>query len=382
MKIERFDAVDARSGMREINAKYGDDVLIISNSRLADKNRFVIAVNHTPPKPAPKAASAKVEACDDNALQALTLLMSSQFETLERDLKQLRRNQASLYLLTQGKNAASEASEQKLVQLLANSTVPVNLLSRMQKITARCANEVEIVQAIRIFLSRQLPGATELPDAPTAHILTGAPGVGKTLAAIKLCATINARDGKSALVVGYKYSKHGARAQLQILGEEAGVHVDHASDSATLLSIINRYIGVSSVIIDVPGNFPASELEELRQCLPSALFHLVMAKDHHQHDSHYLTNEPAFKFASAIITRLDCNGSYWPLIHSLMEHKMPLLFGGHSASVSQPLLRLAPKMLIKEVIRSMKIKRTTTSKTATIIPPPDHGYHLSRHTQV
>lgn len=382
MKIERFDAIDARTGMREINAKYGDDVLIISNSRLAGKNRFVIAVNDTP-VPEAEPVVVRGDSQDAEALHALTLLMTTRFESLQRDLMQVRRNQASLYLLTQGKNAAATASEHKLMRLLANSTVPVNLLHRLQKITARCTKDSEIIQAVRIFLTRQLPGSAVLPDTPTTHILIGTPGVGKTLSAIRMGATLNVSGNKSTVVVGYKFSKDGARAQLQILGEKAGVRVDHANDSATLLSIINRHIGASSVIVDVPGNLPASELANLKQCLPSAMFHLVMAKDNSEHELQFFTTKSGLTLTSAIITRLDCKGAYWPLVHSLMEHKIPLLFGAHSADAYQPFVRLDKKMIIKEVIRSMMTNSARAhNKHADIVAPAREQRFPYKQTQV
>ena len=50
MRIERFDAVDATRGMREINARYGDDALIIANSRIGGKSQFVIAIDTPDPQ--------------------------------------------------------------------------------------------------------------------------------------------------------------------------------------------------------------------------------------------------------------------------------------------------------------------------------------------
>lgn len=368
MKIERFDAIDARSGMREINAKYGDDVLIISNSRLAGKNRFVIAVNDTAtPMPDATAVKTKADRQDSAALKELQRLMDSRFESLKGDLMLVRRNQASLYHLTQGKNTAAAASEHKLLQLLANTTVPVNLLHRLQKITARCSKQSDIVQAVRIFLSRQLPETVMLADTPTTHILVGSHGVGKSLSAMRMGAMINAQADKSAVVVGYKSTKDGARAQLQILGEKAGVRIDFANDCETLLSIINRHMGASSVIVDVPGDLPASELYNLSQCLPLAEFHLVMAKDNNQHDLQFCKKEYGLTFSSAIITRMDCQGAYWPLIHSLMEHKIPLLFGGHSASVHQPFVSLDKKLLVKEAVHSMMLNSANDQNTTASI---------------
>lgn len=377
MKIERFDAIDARTGMREINAKYGDDVLIISNSRLAGKNRFVIAVNDTP-APIPEAEPAVISggSQDTEALNALAMLMTTRFESLQRDLAQVRRNQASLYHLTQGENANAAAAEHKVMKLLANSTLPVNLLHRLQKITARCTQDTEIIQAVRIFLTHQLPGSAVLADTPTTHILVGTPGAGKTLSAIRMGAALNNSRNKSAVVVGYKLSQDGAQAQLQKLGEKAGVPVDYANDSATLLSIINRHIGASSVIVDVPGNLPASELVNLKKCLPSAMFHLVMAKDNNQQELHFFTTMSGLTLTSAIITRLDCKGEYWPLIHSLMEHKIPLLFGAHSADICQAFVSMDKKMIVKEVIRSMMTNIANADNDHAKIGAPEHEQRL------
>jgi flagellar biosynthesis GTPase FlhF len=371
MRIERFDAIDARNGMREINAKYGDDVLIISNSRLAGKNRFVIAVNiASAPTPDADPVIVRGDSADAAAINALTLLMTTRFESLQRDLEQVRLNQESLFLLTQDENANAAASEHKVMKLLANSTLPVNLLLRLQKITARCTQDTEIIQAVRIFLRRQLPGSVVLADTPTTHILVGTAGVGKTLSAIRMGATLNSSINKSAVVVGYKLSQDGAQAQLQKLGEKAGVPVDYANDPAALLNIINRHIGTSSVIVDVPGNLPTSELANLKKCLPSAMFHLVMAKDNNQQELQFFTTTSGLTLSSAIITRLDCKGGYWPLIHSLMEHKIPLLFGAHSADACHPFVSLDKKMIIEQAIRSMMTNSARVhTKHANIVAP-------------
>ena len=149
MRIERFDAVDATRGMREINARYGDDALIIANSRIGGKSQFVIAIDTPDPQRPVFTAEALVREFgkavsdrsapvqSDNLLESLALsdlgaLMSAGFDELKKQIEQvhLQPMRDSDPFLSP-RSSHGEASLRRLMRLLSGCAVPVDLLQML-----------------------------------------------------------------------------------------------------------------------------------------------------------------------------------------------------------------------------------------------------------
>jgi|GEM_PF-1316262 len=374
MRIERFDAVDASRGIRDINAKYGDDVLIIARSRVAGKIQFVIAVDteQRPPKrftpeslvmdfggantaataPAPSENPADTDA---HTLPALAALISAGFRDLKSQLDELRHPPARSPGHVSGQRVSvGELSLSRLVRLMSGSTVPIALLQTLSGVTAGCTHDIECITAIRAWLQTKLRETPALEKLPTVHFLVGAPGVGKTLQGMRLAATLN-RTGEqgNAVFVSYKPAHEGALSSAAAIGQALEVHSLQAGDFPALVSLVNEHISTGSLVVELPANLHTSELLRLQQRLPSAAFHLVIATDRHVNAVDYVAAGKAVKFSSAMISGIDYQGVSWNTIHALIENDVPLMWGSHSSNVEQPLLLLEKSSIIDDVMRAM-----------------------------
>jgi hypothetical protein len=103
----------------------------------------------------------------------------------------------------------------------------------------------------------------------------------------------------------------------------------------------------------LPGHLHASELLRLQQRLPSAQFHLVLAADSQANLAHYVTRDGALTFSDVLLTRLDSQQTYWPLIHALIHYDVPLTLGSYSGGIGQSLVLIDKFSILDEILRGM-----------------------------
>jgi flagellar biosynthesis GTPase FlhF len=385
MRIERFEALDASRGMREINARYGDDVLIIANSRTGGKNQFVIAIDNPEQRrepqldqhrpvytaealvkefsktlaggsvPAPSQAVALQTVPDMPGLSDLAALMSAGFDELKKQIEQVNRQQLpAAQVLPSLPASQGETSLLRLMRLLSGCAVPVDLLRMLADVTADCDDDMTCVSVLRSWLCARLPDTQPLTDVRGVHCLVGAPGVGKTAAGIRLAAKLGRDNAQPpALFVAYKLTHERDLGSLQAMAEKAGVQVLPADDFSALVTLINEHISSAGLVIELPGHLHASELLRLQQRLPSAQFHLVLAADSQANLAHYVTRDGALTFSDVLLTRLDSQQTYWPLIHALIHYDVPLTLGSYSGGIGQSLVLIDKFSILDEILRGM-----------------------------
>ncbi len=381
MRIERFDAVDASRGMREINTKYGDDVLIIANTRVDGKIQFVIAIDTEvrPPKlftpeslvedfsGASASPGKQADLPDEPAppepislrdSQDLVALMNAGFGDIKSLLEELRQQQSKpLPQIARRVTGAADNAALRLMRLFAGNTLPLDLLQSWVGVTSACAEDAECVAAIRSWLNGKLRDAPPFARQPGVHFLVGAHGVGKTVNGLRLAARLShGQTAPAALFVPYKLANEATLSSIRIMGQRAGVNSLPAPDFPALVTLINEHISRCSLVIELPANLHASELLRLQQRLPSAFFHLVIAADSQVNDLQYVTREGSLTFSSALITRIDYQSVHWPLIHTLIRNDVPVMLGSHSGSVEQPLVDMDKSSIIDDAIRGISDK--------------------------
>lgn len=376
MRIERLEAEDTKSGLRELAQRFGDDVLIIANTRQTGKNHFVFAVDDTPvasaglwleDEPAltitPQASAARfVAAAEEPAansglaqatapalataalagVQELSLLMKTEFESLRRALRETHNSPS--------RDSAPEGFQ--LSEHLEEAAISARLMKKMQALTAHCTCTSDARQLLQEFLLENLPASTQLPPEPGVHFLVGQAGVGKTVNAFRLASHLQ-EQGRQALVVGYKPTRDGTWTQLQLLGAKRGIDVYQAAEWTMLLSIINEHMGHASLIVELPSTLDFTELQRLQNDLTFANFHLLVAKDTASTSSRGFRQGTGLSFASTWITRLDSPGACWPLVETLLETRTPLLFAGAGPLPASPLITLDKRMLAEEVLKEI-----------------------------
>jgi len=363
MQIIKIDAPNSKIGMKEISETYGDNVLILSNSRVAGKSQIVIAAdeNSRPAAPlqapriapiesapSPEAVFASTQSFlqglsgsgESQLIKDLTALIKTEFEGVQKHLLEI-------------KHSAQTRPDNELSALLDDSAIPASLMRKLLQETAGCQSAAQITDSLEQFLEANLPANARLTGRPEVHVLAGNHGSGKTLCAVRLAARINAECQHPAIVVSYKAYKDGAWAQLQLLGAKTGVDVYRANDIGTLVTIANENIDHSSVIIELPSSNSMDEALLLNQELPFARFHMVVPCDSYGTALSRMLKTSQLRFSSVLITRLDCH-VYWPLISFLLEQKLPLLFGCASPDIAQPLIDIDKSILTDAVLLELR----------------------------
>jgi len=378
MQLIKIIALNSKIAMKEISEKYGENVLMLSNSRVAGKTQIVIAADENNRLPAahlnaPRVAHRESASEPDTVFasnQSATQVISGPSESqLIKDLTSLIKIELEAVKkhLLEIKHSSQTRPDNELSALLNDSMIPASLMCKLAQETTGCRTATQMIDSLEQFLDTNLPSNARLTGRPEVHVLAGNHGSGKTLCAVRLAAKINADCQHPAIVVSYKAYKEGAWAQLQLLGAKAGIDVYRANDIDTLVTIANENIDHSSVIIELPSSNSVDEALLLNQELPIARFHMVVACDSYGAATSNILKTSQLRFSSVLVTRLDYRGVYWPLISFLLEQKLPLLFGCASPDVAQPLIEINKSILTDAVLQDMR--QSLSDWTITLVKP-------------
>lgn len=363
MRIESFDSIDTKTGMREISSRYGGDVLIISNSRLDGKNRFVIAVD--------KEREGKPEEID-NFEEQVKDIFSSKIQEVKKSLTEENENLSSAKELIEyirvefdrirsGFNAQNNnydrSGQISLEEILGSSSIPVRFLRRLENVVENCTSKKDVLNELGKYFQDHIPSMARLPNTPALHILMGSHGAGKTLCAVRLAWHITSTYKHQAIAVSYKPGKNGSWAHMQLLGSKLGIEVYRAAEISSLLAIISENMQSSSIIIEISSNVDAKEISEFQNDFPFAHFHLVLPKDGYSDIFSSQMEKSAPYFSSILATRLDRQGTYWPLLDTITDKKIPLLFGSVSEDVTVPFVEIDKDFLIREAFPDVSLKK-------------------------
>lgn len=363
MRIESFDSIDTKTGMREISSRYGGDVLIISNSRVDGKNRFVIAVD--------KDKEDKPEEINNFEIQGKDIF-SSKIKEVEKSLTEEDENISSAKELIEyirvefdriksGNNTKNVKNDRsgKIIfeEILGETSISMRFARRLENLIENCTSKKGVISELGKYFQNQIPGVAQLPSAPALHMLVGNHGAGKTLCAVRMAWHIASTYKHSAIAVSYKPGKNGSWAHMQLLGSKLGVEVYRAAEISALLAIISENMHSSSIIIEISSNVDVKEIAEMQNDLPFAHFHLVIPKDGYSNMLNPQMGKLALNFSSILATRLDRQGSYWPLMDAITEGKIPVLFGSISEDVTIPFIEIDKDFLIKETLKDERLKK-------------------------
>jgi len=364
MQIIKIAAPNSKIAMKEISEKYGENVLILSNSRVAGKNQIIIAADENSRLPAARLRAPRIAHLESvpepdtvfASNQATQVISGSGEPQLFKDLTSLIKIEfeAVKKNLLAIMHSAQTRPDNELSALLDDSMIPASLMRKLVQETAGCQTATQIIDSLEQFLNTNLPSNARLTGRPEVHVLAGNHGSGKTLCAVRLAAKINADCQHPAIVVSYKAYKDGAWAQLQLLGAKTGIDVYRANDIGTLVTIASENIDHSSVIIELPSSNSVDEALLLNQELPIARFHMVVACDSYGTATSNILKASQLRFSSVLVTRLDSRGVHWPLISFLLDQKLPLLFGCASPDVAQPLIEFNKSILTDAVLQDIR----------------------------
>ena len=195
-------------------------------------------------------------------------------------------------------------------------------------------------------------------DAPSAIALIGPTGVGKTTTIAKLAAQVVCRLRRRVVLVTLDTYRIAATEQLRIYAEiiGAGYHIAHSVRE--LDTLVRRYSGGATVLIDTAGRSPSDLADEmelgnyLREC-DDLLKLLVLPATTHPVDAHTAVRQfSLFGPNQLILTKMDETTRPGAAVSVAGDSGLPLAYLCSGQRVPEDLERATPLSFAARVVRA------------------------------
>ena len=196
------------------------------------------------------------------------------------------------------------------------------------------------------------------PEAPTAIALIGPTGVGKTTTIAKLAAQVVCRLRRRVVLVTLDTFRIAATEQLRIYAEiiGAGYHIAHSVRE--LDSLVRRFSGGATVLIDTAGRSPSELTDEmelgtyLREC-DDLLKMLVLPATTHPVDAHTAVRQfSLFGPNQLILTKMDETTRPGAAVSVVRDSGLPIAYLCSGQRVPEDLERATPLSFAARVVRA------------------------------
>lgn len=220
------------------------------------------------------------------------------------------------------------------------------------------AGLVATMPSIVRFASDPLAPMIGSAEAPTAIALIGPTGVGKTTTIAKLAAQVVCRLRRRVVLVTLDTYRIAATEQLRIYAEiiGAGYHVAHSVRE--LDTLVRRFSGGATVLIDTAGRSPSELTDEmelggyLREC-DDLLKMLVLPATTHPVDAHTAVRQfSLFGPNQLILTKMDETTRPGAAVSVVKDSGLPIAYLCSGQRVPEDLERATPLSFAARVVRA------------------------------
>jgi flagellar biosynthesis protein FlhF len=320
MKLRRFLAPDARSGLERIRKELGPDAVVVSSRKSGDGVEFMAGRYDELEYPASDAARGKTEHDNGGAiwreLARLRSMLQNQLAGFAWAAEK-RRHPVRVHVM---QKILAAGFSPKLARHLA-AGLPKNHSEEQADAWLRQV----LIRNLNVFAPSGMPGIK-----PGTWALVGPTGHGKTTTLAKLAAKAALLHGpdKVALVSVDAY-RVGAQQQLEAYARMMGVSftaLDDVSELAQALGEIKA--GKACVLIDSAGFAPgderfAAQLAALRQADAACLLTLSASTQGNLVEG-IIQRHSVHAMSGVIITKLDEGGLCGAVLDCLMRYRLAL----------------------------------------------------------
>lgn len=221
------------------------------------------------------------------------------------------------------------------------ASLAVPALDRAAEALAPGARRDAILRTVERQLSARLPAVPtlDLSRSPTAIVLVGPGGAGKTTAAVRLGLSIAAEHGRRVTLAGMDVARAGAPQQLAAYGAAAGLPVRLCYTPGELSALLSER-GSDVVIVDTAGHNGArrdrmAELAALWQAAPGRTVLLTLPATMKEADllaaaRAYVPAAPA----GLLLTRVDETANYGALLSVACESGLGIAYTTHDEAAT------------------------------------------------
>lgn len=396
MELKRILARDTRSATEQALARYGPNVFVISNQRLAGQTELVVAVDleaaqanedevvaaataergqsgnfetnlrvaksavglepEFSPEPAlapevPEAAEAPPVSTPASSPESDRDWIRSReiVATVREEIAALRQEfrLSQKSMLWQSEQSWPEAIA-PLVQGLREAAVPASLRTLLLDSLREQSHLGAAIDTITQQLVYNLPDLRAQAPVSGIHVLAGSSGAGKTTMAARLVQRAQQEfPAEQIAVIAFRDQRAGAWHQMQMLCAQSGVDCFRAKDGDTLALLLSELSERRLILIDTPGVQLKENLGELQGLCPAAHWHAVLPADASSVTLQRVLGANQQPWASLMVSKLDESSAPWPLLHYLMQTTQPIRLSVASGSeqISDGLMDLSPAML-------------------------------------
>lgn len=390
MELQRILARDTRSATEQALSRFGPNVLVISNHRVAGQTELVVAVDveapsqdddevlvasAAPAQTAPaqpqlvesfeaklhavmaqKTALENKDATETVAKPAVSAELDRDWirsreivATVREEIAALRQEfrLSQQTMMWQAQQSWPEALA-PLVQGLSEAAVPASMRALLLDGLREETHLSAALDAITRQLICNIPeGRCEAP-AQGVHVLAGPSGGGKSLMVARLARHfLKHGTPEQVAVISFKDARAGAWPQMQMLCAQLGVDTFRAKTPEVMRLLLDELSDRALVLIDTPGVQLHENLAELLSICPAAQCHAVLPADASSVTLQRVLAQGQTAWASLMLTKLDESSAPWPLLQHLMNspQRISLSVGSGSDNLAEGLQAISPAML-------------------------------------
>ncbi len=333
MVVKKLFGNTMKEVLRQAKAELGEDVVILSQKRLAGgEMELTVAVD--PPLEA--------RGCDANGLENELCEIKKMLLSLVEEREVMGLGKAALFLYQELKEKGlSEKVAYQIVRDLAQGMGPEDLLKK----------EVLQKELRRFFFSR-IETTEPLADEKMCIGLLGRTGVGKTTTLAKLASIERFHRKRRVGLVSLDGEKVGSSEELQRIGKILDIPVAIAYERSEVPKVFELGARVDTLLVDTPGKGLGEKglrekLFDVMTLCPHAQFHLLLSP-HYRRDVllQDLEEYSRLSLKSLILAKVDESRRVGSLMDAVLSHPIPLSWMTTGQDILHDILPVNKGMLL------------------------------------
>lgn len=351
MKLRKFLARDARSGLEQIRKELGPDAVVVTSRKTPEGVEFVAGrydemdgeLDDVARKQRAGANAVEEGGAIKRELVKLRALLQNQLAGFAWSMEK-RRHPVRVRVM---QRLLSAGFSPKLSRMLA-ARMPVNHSLAQADAWLRQV----LIRNVAAMDKSAMPGIR-----PGVWALAGPTGHGKTTTLAKLAARAVMRHGRgNVALVSIDTYRIGAQQQLSAYAEMMGVGCVMAEEAADLPRILASLVGKTCVLIDTAGfahddDRLRKQMEILTAVGASCVLTLA-ASTQGTLASRIVQRYGALPLAGVALTKLDEGGQWAPVLDCVMRAKLPVMCLASGQRVPEDLHAANAAYLIDRALRA------------------------------